>query len=130
VELAKTPTNAATQTIYKIVTGIRPAHRDKPYYSTLYYLFIFEIFSGETGSNQRKRLFVKEARRNCLTSLDESRLNWFEGVRRFSDTRKMNIPIMATLKHHAARIRRTSFCSSPLPNFSVRKSASVKNYER
>jgi hypothetical protein len=43
VELAKTPTNAATQTIYKIVqTGIRPAHRDKSYIAPCIIYLFFE----------------------------------------------------------------------------------------
>jgi hypothetical protein len=57
MELAKTPTNAATQTIYKIVqTGIRPAHRDKSHYSTLYYLFFLKYSLAKRGATSENGL--------------------------------------------------------------------------
>jgi hypothetical protein len=56
---------------------------------------------------------------NCLTSLDESRLNWFDkGVRRFSDTRKNEYSDYGDVETPRRKNSADEFlCSSPLPNF-------------
>jgi hypothetical protein len=53
---------------------------------------------------------------NCLTSLDESRLNWFDkGVRRFSDTRKNEYSDYGDVETPRRKNSADEFlCSSPL----------------
>lgn len=122
VELAKTPSERTDanhfiklcRQEYDRLTEISPIISPN-----IIYLF-FKIFSGEEGSEQRKRfeLLKKPDICNCLTSLDESRLKWFEfNKRRKSINSVNNSNNLVEQIYNDNYIDYEIQCPSPVPNF-------------
>jgi hypothetical protein len=84
----------------------------------------FKIFSGEPGSEQRRRfeLLKKPDVCNSLVSLDETRLKWFDNKKhRFSDTKRdggsINDEMYNDNNNNNVIILDDIYCPSPVPNF-------------
>lgn len=81
----------------------------------------FKIFSGEPGSEQRRRfeLLKKPDVCNSLVSLDETRLKWFDIKKhRFSDTKRDGGSINDDQSNdNNIIILDDIYCPSPVPNF-------------